>query len=99
MRNKKKPSFLLALVLTSLMLSTTACVTTKIEYVRDIPAVIFPVFPPPDIVEYDSDTDIVSMPLWYWQKIAEYKIDIDAVKEYLDKLREAAKKHEAEVSK
>jgi hypothetical protein len=29
------------------------------------------------------------MPLWYWQKIAEYKIDVDAVEEYLDKLRTA----------
>jgi hypothetical protein len=67
----------------------TAC-ATKIEYVREIPAVVFPVFPPPDCVTYDEATDIVSMPLWYWRKIAEYKIDVDAVNEYIQKLREAA---------
>jgi hypothetical protein len=58
--------------------------------VREIPAVIFPAFPPPDCVTYDEATDIVSMPLWYWQKIAEYKIDVDAVNEYIQRLREAA---------
>jgi hypothetical protein len=65
----------------------TACATTKIEYVREIPAVAFPVFPPPDCVEYDEETDTVSMPLWYWQKIAEYKIDVDAARDYLTMLR------------
>jgi hypothetical protein len=65
----------------------TACATTKIEYVREIPAVTFPVFPPPDCVEYDEEADTVSMPLWYWQKIAEYKIDVDAAREYLIVLR------------
>jgi hypothetical protein len=65
----------------------TACATTKIEYVREIPAVTFPVFPPPDCVEYDEETDTVSMPLWYWQKIAEYKIDVDAARDYLTVLR------------
>jgi hypothetical protein len=62
-------------------------VTTKIEYVREIPAVDFPVFPPPDCVEYDETMDTVSMPLWYWQDIAEYKIDVDAISEYLSRLR------------
>jgi hypothetical protein len=62
-------------------------VTTKIEYVREIPAVDFPVFPPPDCVEYDEATDTVSMPLWYWQKVAEYKIDVDAARDYLTLLR------------
>jgi hypothetical protein len=65
----------------------TACATTKIEYVREIPAVTFPVFPPPDCVEYDEEMDTVSMPLWYWQKIAEYKIDVDAAQDYLTALR------------
>jgi hypothetical protein len=70
-----------------LTLSTTACATTKIEYVREIPAVDFPVFPPPDCVEYDEATDTVSMPLWYWQQVAEYKIDVDAARDYLTLLR------------
>jgi hypothetical protein len=65
-------------------------VTTRIEYVRDIPAVVFPLFPPPDCVEYDDATDTVSMPLWYWQKIAEYKIDVDAARDYLSRLKEIA---------
>jgi hypothetical protein len=60
--------------------------------VREIPAVDFPVFPPPDCVTYDEATDTVSMPLWYWQKIAEYKIDVDAARDYLKRLREAAQK-------
>jgi hypothetical protein len=68
----------------------TAC-ATKIEYVREIPAISFPVFPPPDCVEYDEATDTVSMPLWYWQKIAEYKIDVDAARDYLNRLRETEK--------
>jgi hypothetical protein len=68
----------------------TACATTKIEYVREIPSVTFPVFPPPDCVEYDEETDTISMPLWYWQEIAEYKIDVDAVRDYLMILRAQA---------
>jgi hypothetical protein len=66
----------------------TACATqTKVEYVREIPAVVFPVFPPPDCVVFDDDTETVSMPLWYWQEIAEYKIDVDAARDYLTLLR------------
>jgi hypothetical protein len=61
--------------------------TPRIEYVREIPAVVFPVFPPPDCVEYDETADTVFMPLWYWQKIAEYKIDVDAARDYLTLLR------------
>ncbi|MDR2097714.1 MAG: hypothetical protein LBP37_04260 [Spirochaetaceae bacterium] len=65
-----------------------ACATQpKIEYVREIPSVVFPVFPAPDCVEYNEETDTVSMPLWYWQKIAEYKIDVDAARDYLMLLR------------
>jgi hypothetical protein len=74
-----------------LILLTTACAgTPRIEYVHDVPAVTFPVFPPPDCVEYDEATDTVSMPLWYWQDIAEYKIDVDAIEEYLERLRTTA---------
>jgi hypothetical protein len=65
--------------------------------VREIPAVTFPVFPPPDCVEYDEAADTVSMPLWYWQDIAEYKIDVDAVRDYLKTLREAAEAAPEEV--
>jgi hypothetical protein len=72
----------------SLTLSITACKTTpRVEYIHEIPDVIFPVFPPPDSVTYDEETDTVSMPLWYWQKIAEYKIDVDAIAEYISRLR------------
>jgi hypothetical protein len=77
-----------ALAATILTVLTTACATrTKIEYIREIPAVAFPVFPPPDCVAYDEATDTVSMPLWYWQQVAEYKIDVDAARDYLTILR------------
>ncbi|MDR1253344.1 MAG: hypothetical protein LBK62_14475 [Treponema sp.] len=91
MRKKKRLLLLPALpAVIVLTLLTTACVSApRIEYVHDVPAVTFPVFPPPDCVEYDEETDTVSMPLWYWQKIAEYKIDVDAAEEYLDRLRAA----------
>jgi hypothetical protein len=66
----------------------TACKTIPaVEYIHEIPDVIFPVFPPPDCVTYNDETDLVSMPLWYWQKIAEYKIDVDAIAEYIKQLR------------
>jgi hypothetical protein len=72
-----------------LILSITACETTpRVEYIHEIPDVTFPVFPIPDSVSYDEETDIVSMPLWYWQQIAEYKIDVDAVSAYINQLRE-----------
>jgi hypothetical protein len=51
-----------------------------------VPGIIFPVFPPPDSVTLDEETETVSMPLWYWQKIAEYKIDVDAIERYLARL-------------
>jgi hypothetical protein len=51
-----------------------------------VPDVTFPVFPRPDCVTYDDQTDLVSMPLWYWQKIAEYKIDVDAIEAYINRL-------------
>jgi hypothetical protein len=65
-----------------------ACETTpRVEYIHEIPDVVFPVFPPPDSVTYDEETDTVLMPLWYWQKIAEYKIDVDAIEIYIKGLR------------
>jgi hypothetical protein len=70
------------------MLSIAACKTTpRVEYIHEIPDVIFPVFPAPDPVTYSDETDTVSMPLWYWQKVAEYKIDIDAIENYINQLR------------
>lgn len=92
MQKKKKLPLLRALLAVIVSItSITACATApRIEYIRDVPAVTFPVFPPPDCVEYEDATDTVMMPLWYWQKIAEYKIDVDAIEEYLDRLRPAA---------
>jgi hypothetical protein len=75
-----------------LTLSTAACETTpRVEYIHEIPDVLFPVFPLPDSVTYDEATDTVSMPLWYWQKIAEYKIDVDAIEIYINGLRDVQK--------
>ena len=72
-----------------LILLMIACGTTpRVEYIHEIPDVVFPVFPPPDTVTFDNETGLVSMPLWYWQKIAEYKIDIDAIQKYIYQLRE-----------
>lgn len=66
----------------------TACVTKgKTEYIYTVPDVDFPLFPDPEPVVLDEATETVSMPLWYWQRIAEYKIDVDAVEDYLCKLR------------
>jgi hypothetical protein len=70
------------------LISIPACETTpKIEYIHEIPDVTFPIFPIPDSVTYDEETDTVSMPLWYWQKIAEYKIDVDTIEAYIKGLR------------
>jgi hypothetical protein len=75
-----------------LTLSIASCQTApKIEYVHEVPDVTFPVFPPPDSVTLDEKTETVSMPLWYWQMIAEYKIDVDAIEEYLSRLRQNQK--------
>ncbi|MDR0785575.1 MAG: hypothetical protein LBE74_06815 [Treponema sp.] len=53
-----------------------------------MPAVpAFPVFPPPDCVTYDEESDMVAMPLWYWQEVAEYKISMDAIREYITALK------------
>ena len=90
MKLKAKKRNCLAVILAGIVLiiSITACKTIPTaEYIHVIPDVIFPVFPPPDSVTYNDETDLVSMPLWYWQKIAEYKIDVDAIKEYLASLR------------
>jgi hypothetical protein len=89
MRDKKKRNYLAAILAgIVLMLSIIACETTpRVEYIHEIPDVLFPVFPLPDSVTYDEATDTVSMPLWYWQKIAEYKIDVDAIEAYINGLR------------
>jgi hypothetical protein len=74
------------------MTSCAASPETRVEYIYDTPDIpAFPVFPDPHPVKYDEATDIVSMPLWYWQKIAEYKIDIDAIEEYVNRLKTARK--------
>jgi hypothetical protein len=81
-----------ALALSVLTLSITACASEpRIVYVHDaavIPSFLFPIFPSPDNVRYDEAADTVLMPLEYWQKIAEYKIGVDAIEEYINKLRE-----------
>ena len=99
MQRKRKVACIVTIILIGLITSTTACETTRIEYVREIPEVTFPVFPPPDFVAYDPDTDMVIMPLFYWQQVAEYKIDIDAIQHYLDVLREVEKARIAEFKK
>jgi hypothetical protein len=74
--------------LIGLTILTVSCRTVpKIEIVHEIPDVTFPVFPPPDCVALDPETELVSMPLWYWQEVAEYKIDVDAIEEYFIRLR------------
>ncbi|GHU13012.1 hypothetical protein FACS1894161_2440 [Spirochaetia bacterium] len=90
MPQKRNPKWLAMLIpLTALMILIPSCRTTpEIEIIHEIPNVVFPVFPPPDSVTLDPDTELVSMPLWYWQKIAEYKIDVDALEEYLIRFRE-----------
>jgi hypothetical protein len=66
----------------------TSCRTTpQIEYIHEIPDVVFPVFPSVDSVTYDDEIGLVSMPLELWMDIAEYKIDVDAIEEYLTRLR------------
>lgn len=65
-----------------------SCGTTRIEYVRDVPDVVFPTFPAPDGVTYDEESDTVTAPLEWYLRVAEYKIDVDAVEEYLNRLRE-----------
>jgi hypothetical protein len=104
-RNRRRLIYLAAIMVAIVLtLSTTACagvpkpeirIVTRmqVEYVMpDIPT--FPVFPLPDCVEYSQETDTVAMPLWYWAKIAEYKIDVDAIEEYLLRLKETIPKGE-----
>ena len=93
MRKIKKLNYLVAIAVgIVLIISITACKTTpRVEYIHEIPDVVFPVFPPPDCVTYDEESDLVSMPLWYWQKIAEFKIDVDAIEIYINQLRQIKK--------
>jgi hypothetical protein len=62
-------------------------IKTEYVYIHDVPEVVFPIFPPPDTVTFDPETETVSMPLWYWQEIAEYKLSIDAIRDYFTILR------------
>lgn len=91
MRKQKKRLFLAAIHVSVLIALIISCAgSPRVEYVRmpvDVPA--FPVFPAPDAVTMDEETESVSMPLWYWQEIAKYKIGVDAVEEYLKKTNEA----------
>jgi hypothetical protein len=64
-------------------------IRTEYVYIHDVPDLVFPIFPPPDSVTLDAETETVSMPLWYWQKIAEYKIDVDAIENNISLLRAA----------
>jgi hypothetical protein len=67
----------------------TNCKTTpRIEYIHEIPDVVFPVFPSVDSVTYDDETNLVSVPLELWLDIAEYKIDVDAIEAYIKGLRD-----------
>jgi hypothetical protein len=76
----------------------TACASEpQVFYVHETPDTpVFPVFPPPDVVTYDDESDTVSMPLWYWQDIAEYKISVDAIHNYLTALQERERKERSE---
>ncbi|MBQ9239457.1 MAG: hypothetical protein IJ191_09155 [Treponema sp.] len=73
---------------TSLMLLTNSCGSVKIEYVYDVPNVVFPAFPDPEPVTVDEKTGIVTMPLDYYVRIAEYKRDVDKVQAQLERIRE-----------
>lgn len=81
------------MLLSVLILSMSSCVSSKpvekVVVIHDVPDVTWPVFPDPEPVTFDPETEIVSMPLWYYQKIAEYKIDVDSIKNYWKALREA----------
>lgn len=86
-RKRKMMCVVLAVVATSFLPLLTSCETTRIEYVRDVPDVSFPIFPAPDGVTYDEESDTVTAPLDWYLRVAEYKIDVDAVEEYLRRLR------------
>ncbi|MDR2897484.1 MAG: hypothetical protein LBU99_01625 [Spirochaetaceae bacterium] len=89
LRRKKLISLLPALTVIVLTLLQTACATTSPEYIYDVPAVVFPVFPDPDCVTFDEESGLVSFPLWYWEEIAKYKISVNAIEAYLARLRAA----------
>ena len=65
----------------SLMLSLTACVTTKTEYVT--PEIVWPVFPKPSDEDavYNDKTGKVEMSLEYYDKVKGFKRDYQALKE------------------
>lgn len=80
-------NLILAIILIALILPLTSCETTKTVVIHEYPDVTFPTFPDPEPVVLDGEN--VTMPLWYFTKIAEYKADVDAIEEYLARLREA----------
>lgn len=92
---RKMMCVVLAVAAISLLLLLTSCETTKVEYVREVPEVSFPIFPSPDGVTYNEESDTVTAPLDWYLAVAEYKIDVDAVEEYLRRLREEIEKAEA----
>ena len=70
------------------MLLMNSCESVKVEYVYDVPPVVFPAFPDPEPVTIDEETGIVTMPLDYYVRIAEYKRDVDKVQAQLERTRE-----------
>ena len=93
MQKKEKMKYRAAGILVSVLIPLiTACVTKgKTEYIYIVPAVDFPLFPDPEPVVLDEETETVSMPLWYWQRIAEYKIDVDAIEKYFSEAEKIQK--------
>ena len=63
------------------MLSLTACVTTKTEYIA--PEIVWPVFPMPsdEDAAYNDESGKVEITLDYYEKLNNFKIDYKATKE------------------
>lgn len=80
------------MTLINLTLLLLSCETTKIEYIRDVPEVSFPIFPEVYNEIYDFHMRTVTVPLDWYVAISVYKIDVDAVEEYLRRLREEVKR-------
>ena len=67
--------FVLATIITTLILWLTSCTSTRPS---DVPH-----FTPPDPYDaegnlvwvYDAEKDTVTVPYWYWEKIVDYWID------------------------
>lgn len=83
----------------NLMLLLLSCETTRVEYIRDVPEVSFPIFPEVYNEIYDFRMRTVTVPLDWYAAISVYKVDVDAVEEYLNRLRAEAEIENAEVRK